>query len=109
MKSSELSDVTMTMQVLEVSPTKWTRGRRVAFTGHLSATRDEYLKILSDAEMVYEKTVTYGVHYLITNKEWNSGAVDGGKSNKLRKAEQMGVKIMNERQFHNLLTRKDET
>lgn len=106
-RETELTDVTKTMQVLEVVPTKWTRGKRVAFTGHLSVTRDEYAKILADAGMIFEKSVVWGTNILVTNRDWNSGAVDGGKSNKLRKAESMGVKIMNEEQFHDLLVKKD--
>jgi NAD-dependent DNA ligase len=107
-RENEMSDEARTLQVLEPVPTKWTRGKRIAFTGHLGLPRDDYQRIVEMAGMTFEKAVTWGVNYLCTNKVWTTGSIDGTKSNKLRKAEQMGVKIINEKQLLDLLTKSDE-
>lgn len=104
-RETQQSDEARTLQVLEVRPTKHTRGKSICFTGHLGLARSEYQRIVEDAGMYFEKSVGRGLNYLCTNGDWTSGSLKGQtKSRKLRKAEDMGVKIIGEKQLLELLS-----
>lgn len=108
-RETQQSDEARTLQVLEISPTKHTRGKRICFTGHLGLARSEYQRIVEDAGMRFEKTVGYGLHYLCTNGDWTPGSLKGAtKSKKLQKAEKLGVKIIGEKQLLELLSLPDD-
>ena len=106
---TELSDVAKTLQVMEPVPTKHTRGKSVCFTGHLGLPRGEYKKIVEAAGMRFEDRVFWGLDYVCTNSDWN-GLAEGAKvSNKFQKAKQYHVKIINESQLLDLLSKTDDS
>lgn len=108
-KENDNSNLAKTLEVLEPIPTKYTIGKSIAFTGHLSLTRERYQQLCEQAGMRFEKAVRYGLTYLCTNRDWNSGSTaEPGKSNKLRKAEEMGVKVISEQKLLDLLTKTED-
>jgi NAD-dependent DNA ligase len=108
-RETDLSDVARTLDVLEPVPTKYTQGKRICFTGHLGLPRDQYQRLVEQAGMVVEKNVSWGLHFLCTNKDWTSGSLKGAKkSRKLVKAEQQGTKIIDEKELLDLLSKTDD-
>ena len=79
------------------------KGKRFSVTGHLGVTRDRFVELVERAGGQFDKAPTYGTTYLVTNKDWTANAVHGGKSLKLQKAERLGVKIINEKRFFDML------
>ena len=101
MRVNENTDLATVIEIME--PGNALRGKRFSITGHLGRKRDDVIKIIEECGGSFEKQPTYGVHYLITNADWNAGAVKGGKSNKLRKAEANGTKIISEAKFYEMI------
>lgn len=99
-----VNDQTPLATVVEImEPGNALRGKRFSITGHLGRVREEIVKIIEECGGYFDKVPTYGTHYLITNKDWNAGSVQGKKSNKLRKAEENGVKIISEAKFYEMI------
>ena len=102
------TDQANTWQVMDVMElTNALRGIRVCITGHLGIPRDQVKAIIEKAGGSLEDSVRYGVRYLVTNKDWTANSVQG-KSNKFRKAEELGVKIISEQQFIDLIVERAE-
>jgi NAD-dependent DNA ligase len=100
-RQNECSDLAVVAEVMEVDDAF--RGKRFSVTGHVGVTRDRFVELVEKAGGVFDKTPTYGTTYLVTNSDWTQGSIVGTKSNKLRKAEQLGVKIINEKRFFEML------
>lgn len=106
---SRINDCTPLADIIEVmEPGNAFRGKRFSITGHLGRPRDQIVHIIELCGGQFDKAPTYGTHYLITNKDWNTGAINGSKSNKLRKAEQLGCRIISEETFYNMLMANSE-
>jgi len=106
MRINENTDTAVVIEIME--PGNALKGKRFSITGHLGRKRDDVVKIIEECGGVFEKQPTYGTHYLITNADWNAGAVKGGKSNKLRKAEANGTKIISEAKFYEMIMQSAE-
>ena len=103
------TDQANTWQVIDVMElTNALKGIRVCVTGHLGLSRNEVSAIIQRAGGCLEDSVRYGVKYLITNKDWTTGSIIGAKSNKLRKAEELGVKVISEQAFIDLIVERAE-
>jgi len=102
---NEMTDLATIAEVLEVENAFNQNGRPLTFaiTGHLGRPRKDIINIIEQAGGRFEKTSRWGVNYLITNNDWTQGSVKGSKSNKLRKAEELGIKIIGEQQFYDML------
>lgn len=94
---NEFTDLAEVILVME--PERKLRGKAFSITGHLGRPRKDVIKIIEMAGGVFEKTVTWGVHYLVTNEDWTnqSGSI------KFRKAKDYGVMIISEADFYALL------
>jgi len=112
---AELTALAEVMNVMGVSEgslkikKRWWGGNKAAnivITGHLSVTRNNVEKLIQEAGGVLQKQVTHDTDFLVTNKNFTN--VEGGVSNKLRKAQQAGVKIISERELYNMLTTSQE-
>jgi NAD-dependent DNA ligase len=107
-RETELSDVARTLSVMEPVPTKHTRGKRICFTGHLGLPRNQYQEIIEQAGMVFEKRVAWGLNYLCTNSDWTKGSIKGSASKKFEQAQRFNVRIINEEQLLELLSKTDD-
>lgn len=98
-KSSELTDI---WSVVEIMEPEITRDYVYSFsiTGHLSITRERMVKIIKDLGFIYDKTVSYGTNYLVTNNDWNKGTTI---SNKLMKAQRNGTIVISEQVLHDFI------
>jgi NAD-dependent DNA ligase len=94
---NEFSDLAEVLLVME--PEKKLKGMGFSITGHLGRPRKDIIKIIEMAGGHFEKTVNWGVRYLITNEDWTNKT----ESIKFRKAERNGVKIISEAEFYALL------
>jgi len=100
---SEQTDYWEVLNVMEI-PSETLRGMRISITGHLSKTRDEVVKIIEDAGGVFDKAPIYGTRYLLTNGDWSEGStVQAGASRKLLKAQELGVRVIGEKAFIDLI------
>lgn len=104
-KESALTGVVEAAAVIGVNPDSL-KGARIAITGHLSTPRKEFEKLISDAGGVFDKTVTYGTNFLVTNAEWTN--IEGKTSSKFDKAKKMGVKIISEAKLLEMMTKNDD-
>ena len=94
---NEFSDLAEVLLVME--PEKKLKGIGFSITGHLGRPRKDIIKIIEMAGGHFEKTVNWGVRYLITNEDWTSQS----ESIKFRKAQSTGVKIISEADFYALI------
>jgi NAD-dependent DNA ligase len=102
-KGSEGEAVGTVLDVMEI--TGVLRGKSFSITGHLGLPRDQVVAIIERAGGTFHKTPTYGTTYLVTNLDWNEGStVASGTSRKLIKAREMGIKILSEKQLHDMIT-----
>lgn len=85
--------------LLVMEPEKKLKGIGFSITGHLGRPRKDIISIIEMAGGHFEKTVNWGVRYLITNEDWTNKT----ESIKFRKAERNGVKIISEAEFYALL------
>ena len=104
---TEQANTWRVLDIMEISGAL--KGVSVVFTGHLGLSRTEVAVIVQRAGGRVEDSVRWGVKYLVTNKDWTRGSIDGGKSNKFRKAEELGVKILSEQQFIDLIVSQAES
>lgn len=95
-------------QVLEVEGTL--KGKTFSITGHLGLKRDDVVKIIRQAGGQFEERPRwdgYGrtKNFLITNGDFNANStITPKKSSKMIQAEQNGWKIINEKDFLQMLT-----
>ncbi len=107
-KQNDCSDLWQVALVME--PSQALKGKVFSITGHLGIKREDVVQIIKTAGGQFEERPRYGVHFLITNKEWNAGStVQKNKSSKLIDAERMGVKILSEKQFCQMVIDGDES
>jgi NAD-dependent DNA ligase len=107
-KKNDLTDMWEVVEVMEVSNAL--KGKVFSITGHLGRKRHEIVKIIETAGGRFEERPRYGVHYLITNRDWNKGStVDPNKSSKFIEAERNRVKIISEEQFCQMIIDGGET
>jgi NAD-dependent DNA ligase len=103
---NEFTDLATVVEIMEVENSL--KGKSFSITGHLGRPRHEIVKIIESAGGRFDKSPGWGTRYLITNQDWTKGTINGSKSNKLRKAEREGVKIITEAQFYDMLMVSDE-
>jgi NAD-dependent DNA ligase len=105
------TDCTALWQVaLVMEPSSSLKGKTFSITGHLGVPRDDVVRIIETAGGKFEPEPRFGVTYLITNKSWNKGStVKAGTSNKLLKAERLGIKILSEMQFCQMVIDGDDS
>ena len=107
-RKNEHTDLWAVVEVMEVSSAF--KGKVFSITGHLGVPRDRVVKIIETAGGRFEERPRYGVHYLITNKDWNANStIQATKSSKLIEAERNGIKILSEQQFCQMLIDGGET
>jgi len=105
---NELTDMATIVEVMEVQNAL--RGKRFSITGHLGRPRKEIVAIIEQAGGVFDKAPVWGTNYLITNNDWNKGStITKGASRKLLKAQDIGVKILSEQEFYDMLIAQGET
>lgn len=84
------------------------RGKVFCITGHLGRVRSEIEEIIRHCGGTVTDRVAFGTTHLLTNADWNKGALgEGGKgkvSSKFAKAKQYNVAIINEAQFYEMIT-----
>jgi len=97
------NDMTSIAEVAAVMETENTlRGKSFCITGHLGKPRNEIEELIKNAGGRVEKSVSYGLDYLITNNDWNPNTVQG-KSSKLKKAEKYKVNVITEKEFFDMM------
>jgi NAD-dependent DNA ligase len=107
-RTNEKTDLWVVVEVMEVSNAL--KGVSFSITGHLGVPRDRVVKIIETAGGRFEPEPRYGVKYLITNRDWNKGSTKEAKrSNKLIKAEAMGIKVISEDEFCKMIIENGET
>lgn len=85
------------------------KGKRFSITGHLGRPRKEIEEIIRKSGGFFDKAPGYGTHYLITNADWNpNSTVQKGASLKLLKAGKLGVRIISESQFYDMIMSNGE-
>ena len=103
-RENENTNILNVMMVNEDTSTAL-RGKRVSFTGKLGMTRDEMVKFIAAHGGTFDEAPRWGTTYLVTNRDWNKGStVTPTKSNKLIKAESLGVKIISEKELIDLVS-----
>ena len=108
---NEMTDMAEVASVMLDSSTAL-KGKKICITGHLGKTRDEIVKLIESAGGVFHDGIKWDTTHLLTNADWNANSVHGqlgGKkvSSKFEKARRQGIKIINERQFYDLLVAAD--
>jgi BRCT domain type II-containing protein len=107
-KNNESTPLWQVVEVMEVSNAL--KGKVFSITGHLGLPRPAIVKIIETAGGRFEERPRFGVHYLITNKDWNKGStVDPKKSSKFIEAERHRIKIIDEAQFCQMVIDGGET
>ena len=107
-RTNEKTDLWTVVEVMEVSNAL--KGLTFSITGHLGVARDRVIKIIETAGGHFEAEPRHGVKYLITNRDWNRGStIEAKRSNKLIKAERMGIKIISEDVFCQMIIDNGET
>jgi NAD-dependent DNA ligase len=101
MRENDCTGLAVVAEVMEVEDAF--KGKRFSVTGHLGVTRNRFIELVEKAGGVFDKAPTWGTTYLVTNKDWTVNSINGAKSNKLRKAERLGVKIISEKKFFDML------
>jgi len=105
---TDCTDMWQVVLVMEVSNAL--KGKVFSITGHLGVKRDDIIRVIETAGGTFEPRPRRGVHYLITNKQWNKGStVTETKSSKLIEAEKNGIKIISESQFCQMIIDHGET
>jgi NAD-dependent DNA ligase len=104
---TETTDFLKIVSVMEPAG-KPLKGMRICVTGHLSVSREEWVKLIEQAGGIFHKSVVYGTTHLCTNADWSKGSINGKVSSKYIKAQQFGVKIINEQALVDLLVSGDE-
>lgn len=104
---SELTNVATVAEVMEVEDAF--KGKRFSVTGHLSVTRDRFVELVEKAGGVFDKAPTYGTTYLVTNADWTPNSTVGTKSKKFEKAQKLGIRIISEKQFLDMLVAAGKT
>lgn len=104
---SELTDVATVVEVMEVEDAF--KGKRFSITGHISINRDRFIQIVEKAGGVFDKAPTYGTTYLVTNSDWTPGSTVGAKSKKFEKAQKLGIRILSEKKFFDMLVAAGKT
>lgn len=96
-----MTDMADVVAVLE--PQDTLVGKSFCMTGHLGKPRHELADLIVKAGGTVEKTVRYGLDYLITNEDWTASTVGAKGSSKYQKAKQYRVKIINEETFFKMI------
>lgn len=107
MRKNETTDFLDVVIVMEPAG-RPLKGMRICLTGHLSKERSEWVKLIEQAGGIFHKSVGYNTTHLCTNADWSKGSINGKVSSKYAKAQQHGVKIINEQDLVNLLVKEDE-
>jgi len=103
-KQNESTDILNVMMVNE-DTSNALRGRGVSFTGHMGMTRDEMVKYIEAHGGHFDPTPRRGTSYLVSNGDWNKGStITPKKSRKVLAAEQLGIKVITEKQLVDLVS-----
>jgi len=106
-RKNENTNLGLMMEIMEPSEDAL-RGLSFSITGHLGRPRGDVVKLIESAGGRFHRSPAPDTRYLITNNDWNTGSVKGGRSKKLMAAERSGVKIISESEFYEMLTKSDE-
>lgn len=99
-RTNEKTNIWSVFEVMEPDPTKLA-GKRFSITGHLGVPRPRVVQLIEQAGGHFDERPTWGVNYLITNADWNTGIKI---SSKYTQAKERGVKVITEEEFISLLT-----
>lgn len=80
------------------------RRKSFSITGHLGQPRDRIVALIKAAGGTFDPTPRWGTTYLITNQDWSAGTVKGSASRKLQAARDLGVQIISEAKFFEMLS-----
>lgn len=106
---ARINECTPMVDVIAVmEPGNALRGKRFSITGHLGRPRTQIVEIIQECGGYFDKAPAFGTHYLVTNLDWNRGSTHGSKSNKLIKAEKLGIKIISEQHFYDMIVENSE-
>jgi NAD-dependent DNA ligase len=106
-RHNETSDFLDVVAVME--PTgKPLKGMRICISGHLSKDRSSWVELIEQAGGIFHKSIVYGTTHLCTNADWSEGSINGKVSSKYAKAQQFGVKIINEATLLEMIVKGDE-
>jgi len=104
---NELTDLATVLEVMECGGAL--KGKVFSITGHLARPRKDIVSIIEQAGGRFEERPRYGVHFLITNKDWNKGSTVTAKaSSKLLDAQKNGIKVISETEFYDMIMKNDE-
>jgi NAD-dependent DNA ligase len=101
MRVNEFTNLADIAQVMEIQGVL--TGKRICITGHLGRPRIEIIRIIEMAGGEFHDTIRPTTSYLLTNSDWNAGSTAGKVSSKFARARKNGVKIIDEKQFYDML------
>lgn len=100
-RKNEMTNVATVLEVMEPEPDAL-RYCRICISGHLGRPRDQVAAMIEKAGGEFHKSMTWRTTHLVTNKDWSKGTVNG-VSSKVRKAREMGVKVITEQELYDLM------
>jgi len=100
-RNNERTDVVKMLTVMEVE-NKVLSGKTLCITGHLARPRKEIEELIIQAGGTPVKTVSYGLHFLVTNEDWTKGTVEK-VSSKYAKAKKLGTRIISEQKLLDMI------
>ena len=104
---NELTSLATVLEVMECGGAL--KGKVFSITGHLARPRKDIVSIIEQAGGTFSERPKFGVHYLITNQDFNANStVQPGKSSKLLDAQRSGIKIISEAAFYDMIMKADE-
>jgi len=98
-RNNEKTNIWTVTEIMEPGPLKL-KGKVFSITGHLGVTRDRVVQLIDQAGGRYEERPNWGVHFLITNADWNTGIK---VSSKYEQAKSRNIKIITEEEFIQML------
>lgn len=98
---NEFTDLATIAEVMEIGDTL--KGKSICVSGHLGRPRQDIKKLIEMAGGEFNDTLTGFTTHLLTNADWTKGSTVGKVSSKYAKAARYGVKIINEKQFYDIL------
>lgn len=96
---NEFTDMATIVEVMEIFNVL--RGRSICISGHLGRPRKEIVDIIERAGGIFHSSIKYTTDFLLTNADWTNTA--NGVASKYQKATKKGVKIINEKDFYDLI------
>lgn len=101
MRKNEFTEMPDVIAVME--PGKKLQGLSFSITGHLGTPRHKIVQMIQELGGRFDERPIWGTKYLLTNKDWTTQ----GTSAKFQKAKDLGIKMMTEAQFYELIGREE--